>query len=45
MCKVHGWGYLVREIRWEDDGEDEDGGETEEENERFKIPRNENGSD
>ncbi|PMD17415.1 hypothetical protein NA56DRAFT_752440 [Hyaloscypha hepaticicola] len=36
MCKVHGWGYWVREIRWEDDGEDEDGGEREEENERFQ---------
>jgi hypothetical protein len=43
MCKVHGWGYWVREIRWENDGEDEDGGEkdedggeTKEENERFQ---------
>ncbi len=36
MCKAHGWGCFVREIRWEDDGEDEDRGEREQENKRFE---------
>ncbi len=40
ICKVHGWGYWVRQIRW-DDGKDEDARERERNTISLKMLRHE----